>query len=275
MNKHDSLPKRQRTLIGRGGDTSAWKLDKVKPEVGATRNGLVMKTFEGYNERHRGWEADKIKGFNQPVREYLEETHQRLRSQYGDAILPCRVVANPDESGRYFLLQAHADPKNYSGRSQLLLELTPDDIQNPDLQQRIGNFATSLKENYERWVRGDRTAVVPDIEKANIILDQAGERFYYIDNEAMEAPYAGKTLNRWFDLESVAARLEMMSGKTAEQILADPFYQALFAKYAESYPALETARTDDREFYVILMQMGDDIRSEAIAEFERYMASAK
>lgn len=272
----DRLGSRNRVWLGRGGDTSVWSLEKNKPDVGSARAGLVMKSFEGYDDRQPGWQADRVKGFNEPVKVYLEQTHQRLRSQYGDAILPCRIVVNPDEPGCYFLVQPHMNPDHPSERLQLLLDQSLDDVQDPTLQARVAKFATSLKSNYERWVRGDKTAVVPDIEKANIVIDKKESRFYYIDNDVMDAPYyGGKKVNRWYDLENVAARLEMMGGRSPEDILSDPFYQALFAEYGERYPNLLDAKNDRRAFYEILDQMGKDMRAAAIADFERYINRAK
>lgn len=272
----DRLGSRHRTWLERGGDASVWNLEKNKSDVGRARAGMVMKSFEGYDARQPGWQADRVRGFNEPVKLYLEQTHERLRGQYGDAILPCRILANPDESDRYFLVQPHVNPDNPNERLQLLLDQSPNDIQDPMLQERAAKFATSLKSNYERWVRGDKTAVVPDIEKANIVIDKTENRFYYIDNDTMDAPYyGGKKMNRWYDLENVAARLEMLGGRSPEDILSDPFYQALFAEYGKRYPNLHEAKNDSGAFYEILEQMGNDMRAAAIAEFEQYMNRAK
>lgn len=226
-------------VIGSGAETGVQQLRR--PDERWRR--LVVKEFSSYV---RGDHEDDVeeKGFSAEFKERLQLELQRMQEAYGTLVVPTRIIENPDEPGRFFMVQYYITGPE--GEEIVdVFDYSPSDYETDESCQRLLELAKRLKANI-RLRENDQSSYFPDMMSGNIVLDQR-ERAWIVDTGGS----SGETLEH-SDLEHIrvnAARLEVLGGMSVNDIKNDPLYTEIFAKNDQ----FKNMNDDNpNEFYVAL-----------------------
>lgn len=195
---------RERIHIGKGQETDVWSSRR-----GDRQSGIVTKEYSGIDDERR------IE---------LEQQYQRLRSVYGD-LIPRQRFIKKDQGRSLVLAQERVQP----AKPQNVLDYTKGALP-PRAQQQLEQLIRILRAQWKIFVQNkyavDDYTLLDFAKKDNLLVTEDGEIRFVDTGTAQE-------YSRLSDAAAVRmiqapiALMEMIAGKSGEDIMSDPEYSGL------------------------------------------------
>lgn len=166
------------------------------------------------------------------------DRYHALRAVYGDVVPRQRVLCMPDPSGALRVVIAQeriqlADPADVYER-----DVQRDALTAPRTAEQVGKFIELARTQIDAWMKNPKDAVLVDLAgKKNLVFSTTGE-LKYLDTGTFNDQRIVDPLSSTSLLFGPLAQLEMVIGKSADEIWSDPFYIEMKAFLMRRHPQL-------------------------------------
>lgn len=200
----------------------------------------------GRDKRSRAGEAQPsravLKFLQEPYSPELEqattERYKALRAAYGEFVPQQRVMRSLDPHGveRVAVAQERvvmADPADVYDRYEehgAAIE--------PQIAEQIDEFIRRTREQVALWMREPQSGTLVDLAgKSNLVVSQ-DQHIRYLDTGSFDESRMKNPATRTFLIFGPMAELEMMAGKSADELFADPLYAEMTEFITKRYRSL-------------------------------------